>query len=62
MAKACLDFSERIHHLGGKLGVAFLERIKEKGWIRRDENSRVHHLTDEGEKELTTRLDVSFIR
>src|SRR5699024_6136745 len=22
LAKACLDFSERIHHLGGKLGVA----------------------------------------
>ncbi|HLR25982.1 MAG TPA: hypothetical protein VK112_08925, partial [Fodinibius sp.] len=31
-AKACLDFSERKHHVGGKLGVAFLKKMVEKGW------------------------------
>lgn len=52
LAKACLDFSERLHHLGGKLGVAFLAEMKTKDWIVQTENSRVHHLTEKGKKAL----------
>lgn len=50
--KACLDFSERIHHLGGRLGVAFLDRMKEKAWVERLPNARAHFFTDKGKRKL----------
>ncbi len=57
-AKACLDFSERKHHLGGKLGVAFLETLKTKGWVERKPNSREHVVTPKGIKALKKEFDL----
>lgn len=37
---ACLDWSERRHHLAGGLGAALLQLILSRGWARRDETSR----------------------
>lgn len=59
-AKACLDFSERKHHLGGKLGVAFLKNMLDFGWIQRRGNSRVHELTGAGKRALQRSLGVNF--
>jgi len=36
LCRACLDWSERRHHLGGALGAAILDSLLERGWVRRD--------------------------
>ena len=38
---ACMDWSERRHHLAGALGAALLARLIELGWVRRAKGSRV---------------------
>ena len=50
--RACLDWSERRHHLAGALGAALLARIVELGWARRARDSRVVLLTPHGERAL----------
>jgi len=37
LCRACLDWSERRHHLGGALGAAILDKMLERGWVRREE-------------------------
>jgi DNA-binding transcriptional ArsR family regulator len=41
VCRACLDWSERRHHLGGALGAALLRLIYDRGWAKRVANSRV---------------------
>lgn len=48
--RACLDWSERRTHLAGALGRAFLDRMFETGWARRDTDSRVIRFTPPGER------------
>jgi DNA-binding transcriptional ArsR family regulator len=46
---ACLDWSERRHHLGGALGAALLSRLCALGWAKR-EPDRVVVFTPRGER------------
>ena len=39
-AKACLDWTERVPHIGGALGAALLSAYLERGWVRRCEAQR----------------------
>ena len=52
VCKACLDWSERRHHLAGTLGAALLKRFTELKWAARDPTpgSRVVQFTRQGEK------------
>jgi DNA-binding transcriptional ArsR family regulator len=52
VCKACLDWSERRHHLAGTLGAAMMARFSELKWAARDETpgSRVVNFTRNGEK------------
>ena len=50
--RACLDWSERRHHLAGALGAALLARIIELGWAKRAKDSRVVSLTPHGQQAL----------
>ena len=50
--RACLDWSERRHHLAGALGQALLLRILEAGWAKRVRNSRVVLMNTSGELAL----------
>lgn len=52
VCKACLDWSERRHHLAGTLGAAMMARFAELKWAARDEapGSRVVNFTRAGEK------------
>jgi DNA-binding transcriptional ArsR family regulator len=47
-ARACLDWSERRHHLAGALGAALLNRLFELRWLQRTKSSRAVRLTDAG--------------
>jgi DNA-binding transcriptional ArsR family regulator len=52
VCKACLDWSERRHHLAGTLGAALMQRFTELKWAARDPapGSRVVQFTRQGEK------------
>src|SRR5258708_772609 len=52
VCKACLDWSERRHHLAGTLGAAMMTRFTELKWAARDSapGSRVVNFTRNGEK------------
>ena len=55
VCKACLDWSERRHHLAGTLGAAVMTRFTELNWAARDPapGSRVVNFTRTGEKRFT---------
>jgi DNA-binding transcriptional ArsR family regulator len=52
LCKACLDWSERRHHLAGTLGAAMMARFTELKWAARDATpgSRVVNFSRNGEK------------
>ncbi|QOZ33850.1 transcriptional regulator [Bradyrhizobium sp. CCBAU 53421] len=52
VCKACLDWSERRHHLAGTLGAAMMDRFTELKWAARDTTpgSRVVNFSRNGEK------------
>ncbi|WP_029064522.1 winged helix-turn-helix domain-containing protein [Labrenzia sp. DG1229] len=52
ICRACLDWSERRNHLAGSLGAALLVRFQEEGWLRREKNSRVVHISPNGHENL----------
>jgi DNA-binding transcriptional ArsR family regulator len=49
-ARACLDWSERTHHLAGALGCELLRRLLELGWLERTEGSRALRVTGAGRR------------
>ena len=50
--RACLDWSERRHHLAGALGAALLQRVLASGWAKRERDSRVVSFSQSGETAL----------
>ena len=54
VCKACLDWSERRHHLAGTLGAALMARFTELKWAARDTapGSRVVNFSRNGEKQF----------
>ena len=55
-ARACLDWSERRHHLAGALGAALLELLFQRGFVQRAETGRALLLTAAGRSFLDDRL------
>jgi DNA-binding transcriptional ArsR family regulator len=58
LARQCLDWTERTHHLAGPLGVRFMMALCARGWLRRVPNSRAVRLTPSGRTELQRQLGV----
>jgi len=52
-SRACLDWTERRHHLAGALGAALLSRMLESHWLRVTPHSRALTVTGKGQKALT---------
>ncbi|TAK47581.1 MAG: transcriptional regulator [Xanthobacteraceae bacterium] len=52
VCRACLDWSERRHHLAGTAGTMLLRRILELGWATRPRDSRVIRFSAAGERSL----------
>jgi DNA-binding transcriptional ArsR family regulator len=57
-ARACLDWSERRHHVAGSLGQALLEGFVRRRWLARREGERALDLTASGRRELDRRLGI----
>src|SRR5690606_15709976 len=52
LARQCLDWTERTHHLAGPLGTRLMATLIQNGWIRRSDSSRVVVVTQKGWMEL----------
>ncbi len=52
VCRTCLDWSERRSHLAGSLGQALLSLFLDKGWARREPDSRAIRFTGTGETEF----------
>jgi DNA-binding transcriptional ArsR family regulator len=50
VVRACLDWTERSHHLAGASGAALFETFQAKGWLRRGTRPRHVDLTDPGRR------------
>jgi DNA-binding transcriptional ArsR family regulator len=61
LARPCLDWSERKHHLAGALGAVFLQHFLKNDWIRRTRNSREVIVTASGKRELERKLGIKSI-
>lgn len=48
LARQCLDWIERTHHVAGPLGVQFLRRLCDVGWMLRARDSRAVLVTPKG--------------
>jgi DNA-binding transcriptional ArsR family regulator len=48
LARRCLDWTERRHHLAGPLGAALLARLLALGWLCRDRRTRAVRTTPAG--------------
>jgi DNA-binding transcriptional ArsR family regulator len=59
-ARACLDWSERKHHLAGPLGVALYRRMLELQWVVPIPGSRAVRVTLRGKRELWKRLKLKL--
>ncbi|HTH96154.1 MAG TPA: ArsR family transcriptional regulator [Stellaceae bacterium] len=58
LARQCLDWTERRHHLAGPLGVALLDVFCVKGWLRRSPRKRSVDITPAGLAALRQQLDL----
>jgi DNA-binding transcriptional ArsR family regulator len=59
-ARACLDWSERRHHLAGALGAALLDRLFELEWIERTRSSRAVRISDAGRRGFLDHFQVEI--
>lgn len=50
LCRACLDWSQRRHHLAGRAGKAILDRLLALNWARRMPESRVISFSPDGER------------
>jgi DNA-binding transcriptional ArsR family regulator len=61
-ARACLDWTERRHHLAGFLGTAFLQRVLELKWLVPMDGTRAVRVTHEGRHQLEHLLGIKIAR
>jgi DNA-binding transcriptional ArsR family regulator len=60
LARRCLDWTERRHHLAGSLGAALATRCFELGWIERPAATRAVRLTTKGRNALRRVLGIEL--
>jgi DNA-binding transcriptional ArsR family regulator len=60
IARRCLDWTERRHHLAGPLGARLLEKLLALGWVRRKGVGRNLEITEGGRYELKDRLRIDL--
>lgn len=58
LARQCLDWTERAHHLAGPLGAQWMTLLCTHGWLRRSATSRAVEVTPQGRMALKGALGV----
>ena len=59
--RACLDWSERVHHLAGALGAELLAALLALGWLERTEGSRALRVSAAGRRGFREVLGVEAL-
>lgn len=59
-ARACLDWSERRHHLAGELGSLLLGRFLELKWLARIEGTRAVRVTHRGQEAFREQMGITM--
>jgi DNA-binding transcriptional ArsR family regulator len=62
LLRPCMDWTERRHHLAGGLGAAVTTELTRRGWVRRQDGSRIVTVTPAGYAGLEAWLGVSLGR
>jgi DNA-binding transcriptional ArsR family regulator len=58
LARQCLDWTERQHHVAGPLGVELMTVLCAAGWLRRGRETRAVEVLPKGRRELRAQLGV----
>ncbi len=58
--RACLDWTERRHHIGGPLGAALLSRLIDLRWIARKPETRAVRVTLQGVKAFEQHFGIAI--
>ncbi len=58
LARPCLDWTERRHHLAGALGAALLDMFREQNWVATRREPRALRLTTTGRRELALHFGI----
>ncbi len=59
LARACVDWTARRHHLAGALGAAVTQAMFTKGWIQRiKQGERAVRITEDGRNGLSAHLGI----
>lgn len=61
LARNCLDWSERRHHIAGALGTSLLERLLDLNWFERKRGTRALRLTNDGRRGLWREFEVRLV-
>lgn len=59
LVRECLDWTERLPHLGGRLGASLTAFFFEEGWLQRLPVSRAITVTARGEEALAEQFDLT---
>jgi DNA-binding transcriptional ArsR family regulator len=62
LLRPCMDWTERRHHLAGGIGAALSAELAERGWVRRQEGSRIVTVTADGHAGLDAWLGLDLGR
>ena len=62
LLRPCMDWTERRHHLAGGLGAALSAELTRRGWVRRQEGSRIVTLAHAGYAGLEAWLGIDLGR
>ncbi len=62
LLRPCMDWTERRHHLAGGLGAAVTTELTRRGWVLRQDGSRIVTVTPAGHAGLAEWLDVDLGR
>jgi predicted transcriptional regulator len=58
-SRACIDWTERRHHIGGALGGALFSRLTELRWIVKNSETRAVRVTHAGARALEQQLGIT---
>ncbi|HEY4238332.1 MAG TPA: helix-turn-helix domain-containing protein [Kofleriaceae bacterium] len=59
LSRACLDWTERVPHVAGRVGAALASTVLDEDWVRRVPGGRTLRLTTRGRDALATELGIA---
>lgn len=60
LSRACLDWTERVPHVAGRVGAALCAVFIETGWVSRVRDSRALRVTSRGRKAMASELGLAL--